>query len=273
MKTLSDRDMETVTAQSGISMLISNFQFDWVAGYLTVCDSDWDPTVDPDDGTISLTGMTLINGVIESNEAITWDAYTIDDASHPMYGQTFTFWQSPDLYQHLNLSVDDVVFCGQSIGQLAIDDFTTPERYFTTGAHGSGMDFQYDLQMHMGRFGYNFNTSGTADTFSLDGIHLVGAFDDMSDFDITDSTTWDIPTDPAEWTHSGVFSIGNINSGNPATLDIGTNASDQAVMQLELPMGGSLRVESLNFGDKDFGPMAIDGLEVHRLTVMIPGDI
>jgi hypothetical protein len=214
-----------------------------------------------------------LGGIVETNEAITWDAYTINDSSHPMDGHTFTTLQSPDLYQHLNLSVDDVVFCGQSIGELAIDNFTTPERYFTMGAHGSGMDFQYDFQMHTDRFGYTYNTSGVADTFELNGIHLVGSFDDMADFDISDSTTWDIPTDPTEWTYSGVFSIGDIDGGNPATMDIGTDAGGQTVMQLELPMSGSMRVENLNFGGNDFGPMAIDGLEVHRLTVTIPGGI
>jgi hypothetical protein len=214
-----------------------------------------------------------LGGIVETNEAITWDAYTINDSSHPMDGHTFTTLQSPDLYQHLNLSVDDVVFCGQSIGELAIDNFTTPERYFTMGAHGSGMDFQYDFQMHTDRFGYTYNTSGVADTFELNGIHLVGSFDDMSYFDILDDTTWDIPTDPSQWNYSGVFSIGDIDSGNPATMDIGTDASGQTVMQLELPMSGSLRVENLTFGGNDFGPIAIDGLQVHRLTVTIPGGI
>jgi hypothetical protein len=273
MEAMSDAAMDAVTAQSGVSVVIVDYQFDWAAGYLTLYDSDYDATVDPDDGVLSFTGMTLLGGIVGTNETITWDAYTIDDASHPMDGQTFTLWQSPDLYQHLNLTVDDVVFCGQSIGQLAVDNFTTPEQYCTLGAHGSGMDFQYDLQMHMNRFGYTFNTSGTDDTFELSGIHLAGAFEDMADFDITDSTTWDIPTDPSEWTYTGVFSIGDIDGGIPATLDIGTDASGQTVMQIELPMNGSLRVESLNFGAKDFGPMAIDGLEVHRLTVTIPGSI
>lgn len=267
MEALSDEDMEAVSAQSGVSVMIVDYQFDWVAGHLTLYDSDYNATIDPYDGVLLFTGITLLGGIVETNETITWDAYTIDDASHPMDGQTFTLWQSPDLYQHLNLSVDDVLFCGQSVGQMAIENFITPERYFTMGTHGSGMDFQYDLQMHMDRFGYTFNTSGTDDTFLLDGIHLVGAFDDFN------ASTGDIPTDPSQWIPSGVFSIGDIDNGNPATLDIGTDSGGQTVMQLELPMSGSLRVENLNFGGNDFGPMAIDGLQVHRLTVTIPGGI
>ena len=35
MEALSDTDLEAVTAQSGVSVLISDFQFDWAAGYLT----------------------------------------------------------------------------------------------------------------------------------------------------------------------------------------------------------------------------------------------
>jgi len=273
MEALSDADMEAITAQSGVSLAIVDYQFDWAAGYFSLYDSDYSQAVDPDDGAISFTGLTLINGVVETKKAINWDAYTIEDTFHPMVGQTFVLWQISDLYQHLNLAVDDVVFCGQSIGQLAIDSFTTPEQYFTLGAHGSGVDFQYDLQMHMDRFGYTYNTSGADDTFELSGIHLVGTFEDMANFDITDSTTWDIPMNPSGWTSSGVFSIGDIDSGNPAAMDIGTDASGQTVIQLELPMSGSLRVEGLNFGNKNFGPLAIDGLQVHRLTVTIPGSI
>jgi len=273
METLSDTEMDGVTAQSGVSVLISGYQFDWAAGYLTFFDSDYDPVVDPNDGTISFTGMRMINGVVETNKAITWDAYTIDDAGHPMDGRTFTSWQSPDLYQLLNLTVDDVAICGHSTGELAIDNFTTPQRYFTMGAHGSGMDFQHAFQMHTDRLAFTYNTSGISDTFELYGIHLVVGFDDMADFDINDSTTWDIPTDTSLWTSSGVFSIGDIDGGNPATLDIGTAAGGQTVIRLELPMSGSLRVENLQFGGNDFGPLAIDGLQVHRLTLTIPGGI
>ena len=273
MEALSDNDMEAVTAQSGVSIALVNVQFDWAAGYVTLYDTDSDRSVDPDAGSISLEGMTLINGVAETLEAMTFDVYTLDDDTNPLDGQTFTIWQSPNLFQYLNLTIDNLVFCGQSVGLVEIDNFTTPQQYWTTGAHNSGMDFQYDLEMHLDRFGYTYNTSGTDDTFELIGIHLVGAFDDMSDFDILDDTTWNIPTDPSEWTYTGVFSIGDIDGGNPATLDIGTDASGQTVMQLEMPMSGSMRVENLNFGGNDFGPMAIDGLRVHRLTVTIPGGI
>jgi hypothetical protein len=112
-----------------------------------------------------------------------------------------------------------------------------------------------------------------ADTFELSGIHLVGGFDDMADFDVNDSTTWDIPTEPSSWTSNGVFSIGDMDAGNPATLDIGTDAGGLTVMQLQLPMSGSIRMENLQFGGNDFGPTAIDGLQVHRLTLTIPGGI
>jgi hypothetical protein len=40
-------------------------------------------------------------------------------------------------------------------------------------------------------------------------------------------------------------------------------------MQLKLPMEGSLRVEDVKFGGSDFGPLALDGIEVHRLAIQI----
>lgn len=267
MEALPDAEMAAVVAQSGVSIVLANVQFDWAAGHVTIYDTDSDRSSDADAGSISFEGITLLNGVVETLSAITLDVYTIDDSSNPLDGQTFTVWESPDLFQYLNFTIDDLIFCGQSLGQIEIDNYTTPQQYWLTGAHTSGMDFEAGLEMHIDSLSYLFNSDDNA--FDLTGIHLAGSFDDMDDFDSTDSTTWDIPPDPSEWSCSGVFSIGDVNGGNPATLDIGTDSGGQTVVQLELPMSGSIRVENLTFGGNDFGPMAIDGIEVHRLTVTL----
>ena len=255
MEALPDAKMAAVVAQSGVSIVLANVQFDWAAGHVTIYDTDSDRSSDADAGSISFEGITLLNGVVETLSAMTLDVYTIDDSSNPLDGQTFTVWESPDLFQYLNFTVDDLIFCGQSIGQLEIDNFTTPQQYWTTGAHSSGMDFEAGLEMNIDSLSYLFNNND--DAFELAGIHL------------SESSTWDISTDPSEWSYSGVFSIGDIDGGNPATMDIGTNSGGQTVVQLELPMSGSIMVENLSFGSNDFGPMAIDGIEVHRLTVTL----
>jgi len=39
---------------------------------------------------------------------------------------------------------------------------------------------------------------------------------------------------------------------------------------LSLPIAGTVRIENVAFGGQDFGPIAIDGIHVHRLNVKIP---
>jgi len=34
-----------------------------------------------------------------------------------------------------------------------------------------------------------------------------------------------------------------------------------------VPIQGSLRVENVNFGGNDFGPIAIDGINAHRMSL------
>ena len=73
--------------------------------------------------------------------------------------------------------------------------------------------------------------------------------------------------DPHTWTYSGPFKIGDIAGANPAQIDIGTDASGVTSVRYELPMAGSIRVEDVNFGGSDFGPLALDGLTVHHLAI------
>jgi hypothetical protein len=66
---------------------------------------------------------------------------------------------------------------------------------------------------------------------------------------------------------TGLFQVGDVAGGNPATFDVGQGEDGMVAVSLNLPMRGSLRVESLQWGGTDFGPMAIDDIQVHRLTV------
>ena len=267
MAALTEDQMETVIAQSSISVLIGDYQFDWAADRLTIYDTDSDRSTNPNAGTISFNSLRLINGRIETDRAITFDAYTIQDGSHPMDGRTFTTLQRPGVVQEFNLFANNAAVCGQRIGGAGAENFRNPESYWTMGAHGSGMDFQYDVYLRTDRIFLAYNPSGATGLFALDGIHVTGSFADMDDFDIDNSATWDIPTNPSQWQRNGRFSIGNMDTGRPASLDVGASA-----LGFELPMNGTVRVENLHFGAQDFGPIAIDNIRVHSLTLLVPGN-
>ncbi|BBO68034.1 hypothetical protein DSCA_19640 [Desulfosarcina alkanivorans] len=267
MEALTENQMDDVIAQSGIGMVIDGYQFDWTADWVTIYDTDSERSANPDAGTISFCPLRLINGRIETDRSISWDAYTIVDASHPMDGRTFTTLLAPDLDQDLSLLADNVYVCGQRIGEAGVVNFQTPEWYWTLGAHGSGVDFQYDVNLRMDRLLLAYNPSGAAGLFAVEGISITGGFADMNDFDIHDSATWDIPTDPSQWQRIGRFSIGDLDGGRPARLDVGASA-----IEMELPINGSIRAENLHFGAQDFGPLAIDNIRVHHLTLLIPGN-
>jgi hypothetical protein len=62
-----------------------------------------------------------------------------------------------------------------------------------------------------------------------------------------------------------------IFDNDPARFDVITETINNTThVILDLPMTGTLRIEDLAFGGEDFGPCAIDGIKVHRLSVEIP---
>jgi len=168
-------------------------------------------------------------------------------------------------------SVGDLVFCNQSLGSLNLDALSMGPSLHRFGAHAdgtSGIDFDYSTSVYAKEFRYTYTTTpvspDTTGTLALTGIHLMGAA----------TGTADDPSNPATWEFTGtnnVFRIGNIDTGNPATIDVSTDTGGTTSLYLNLPMQGSLRVENVTFGGNDFGPIAIDGINVHHLYVKISG--
>ncbi len=168
-------------------------------------------------------------------------------------------------------SVGDLVFCNQSLGSLNLDALSMGPSMLRFSAHAngtSGIDFDYSTIVYAQAFRYTYTTTpvlpDTTGTLTLTGIHLMGAA----------TGTADDPSNPATWVFTGtnnVFRIGNIGTGNPATIDVSTDTGGTTSLNLNLPMQGSLRVENVTFGGNDFGPIAIDGINVHHLNVKISG--
>ena len=148
----------------------------------------------------------------------------------------------------------DLVFCGQPLGSLKVSNIVRTENNVMIGAHadgGMGVDFQYWEKIDIGSAQF----TAPANTLTFTGIHLS-------------ATASGNPEDnPTTWTYSGPFKIGDIVGGNPAQIDIGTDASGVTSIRFELPMAGSVRVQDVNFGGTDFGALALDGLNVHHLAI------
>jgi hypothetical protein len=155
----------------------------------------------------------------------------------------------------------DLSFCGQTLGSIKVSDIVRTENNLIIGAHG-GLDFQYNEKIDIGSAKYTYNTTSSDNALTFNGIHLSG------------TASGDPEGNPNTWTYSGPFKIGDIAGANPAQIDIGTNSSGTTVLQYELPMTGSIRVEDVIFGTdagnpKHFGPMVLDNLNVQMLAIRI----
>ncbi len=255
MSTLADTELSTVTGRAGISI-------DMDLAVQVAMDSfriaDTSPTkkwlefngVTIDDGAGNPFSMKTSDGFITSSP-ITYDVST--DAA----GRTsLTIVDSSKTYpRHYNVS--ELKFADQSLGSLHIGPMTEGPSTLRISAPiaGSGIEFDYTTRLDIGVLKYAYNSSNS---LALSGVHLFGSASGA-------------PEDPASWAMTGNFHIGEhpADKPNPASIVVGAELNDVTSTYINLPMQGSLRVENVAFGPTSFGPMAIDGINVHRLQLRL----
>lgn len=262
MRPLAEADMADVSGAGGISIGIGDLSIYIYTDAFSYTDTDTGST-------LSLEGVSLSDGQyrpasfrvgdVDTNgdgieSPLTIEVGGIDDPASPVYGKPGVLIEALDWQQAVNLHADMLRFCGQELGSLDIGVITRPTYYWMVGAHGDGLDFEFGQRLSIDDLRLTYDTAG--DGFAFSGIHLGGS--DAS-----------APEDPAAWQMTGVFRIGALPEGNPATLDVGAGADGLAAVALNLPMSGSLRVENVHWEATDFGPIAIDGITVHRLGVRL----
>jgi hypothetical protein len=201
-------------------------------------------------------GDLLLDVLFDSGESfVTADLFTIDDASSLINGQTLLEINVPQWQQNLHLFIENIILAGTDIGSFDMGNIDVPFMDVYLSAHGHGIDWQIDIQQHMDEIKYTYNNTG--DNFSASNITLA-------------KTAAGLPENPADWSFDGAFSTGDINNNNPATLDIITLDSNNVTsILLNLPMQGTIRTENIHLGSQDFGPIAIDGINVHHMRVML----
>jgi len=212
-----------------------------------------------------------------------------------------TLLQVPYWDQELSFSIDNILFFDPTypteptaapvdLGSFYIGLIDMPRFYTYTSppVDGNGFDFQHNFQMTIDEIGYYYNTS--SHSLELGPTYIGGDFTDLTGDDPRFPSTW--KPNQASRVDFGEFQIGDlfgdIDNGvysNPAGFDVGESDIDcegtvLGYLNLRVPMEGSIRFESATWYNNraaplpedqfvDFGPGAIDGLQVHRLDILL----
>jgi len=289
MVPIGNDTMDEITGQSGITIAVSNAQifthFDrlqYIAsdnGFiqfneLRIGNNSGGPaTYNPTTGSGTAGVIYMDLGSVDVASLEDWDPSTSPSLQHKgMLGINVPEWDQDTTYL-----ISDLVFNGPTegtkhLGSLLIGPVDKPSYYLFTAPHGSGVDWEQGIEMHIGHLAYQYNNSSTS-VLNFENIHIGNSFDY--------GLSGDDPTDPSTWkTYIGKFRIGdmfgNLDSANgplrhsyPASFDVGSFTDGTGAIGLQLPMTGSIRFEKTEFGGVDFGPSAIDGIHAYRMTVFL----
>ena len=192
----------------------------------------------------------------------------VKDYTHPE--NDYLLFEVPELSSDNapHISVDQVFFAGAEIGSLYLDKIVLYGARFRLRLlpplDGKILDSDLGIGVGIGEVRYVYNTDD--DALAFKNVRLA-------------QSATGAPETPADWAFSGLFRIGDIEGLftnppspiNPITVEIHiTDSPDNPYMILNLPMTGALRAERVKFHDRDFGPIAIDGIVAHTLKVRIP---
>ncbi|GAB6163446.1 hypothetical protein JCM12298_26060 [Desulfothermus naphthae] len=267
---LSERAMEKVIGQAGVSIGVSDYKVYRNYEYIGYKDTDSNDGVN---GTIFLNNVeimeTLSTGNVDTNgdDRRTGIAIDVFQNTDDVLMTSFT---ADDFDHRFDFYVNSISFCGKEIGSLNIDEIHPySQRLYMSGhSNSTGVDFQYNLALETTNFNYNyqFNENNTPQYKSLhfDKFYMVKTFTDNPNDD---------PSDPSTWQPSGQFQFGDMNpygesTYDPGTLDAGVDPdTNLAQILVTLPMEGSIRISNFQVGDINFGPIAIDGIHVHRMNI------
>ena len=256
---LKDAELANVTGQAGINIGV-NLSLNYNVSLIKFSDTSATPNW------LELKNFTISDGsggpfLVTTYYGGTWadsDPITVDVGTNSSgytlissydSSQVSPRWYSAELW--FGAAAGPETF----LGNLNMDGLSQGPSLSHIGVHadgtGGGFDFDYTTRISADALKYTYNTA--LENLTLSGIHLAGA----ATGDQTDYTTWGF---------TGDFKIGDIAAGTPAKVDVVTDAGSTS-LYLNLPMQGTLRVENVAFGGNNFGPIAIDGIDVHRLTV------
>lgn len=253
MQVLSEEKMSHISGQAGLTVLMETRVL-ITADTIAVSDTDSDPVnwirfngFSVDDGN----GQGFLVSNLDNGEPMMMDVGTTAD------GRTILALNLSPFANPISYHVQDVEFCSQSVGSLDLNSVElSPDATLWFSHHpdgSSGVEFDANLGLDIDSFDYTYNT--LSEKLSVSGIHLAGS--------ATGS-----PEDPAAWVMDGQLSVGDMDT-NPATIDVGTDDSGTTHFIVGLPVSGSIRIEDVSMGGNSFGPMIIDDIRAHRLSITL----
>ena len=259
---LSDAELAGVTAQAGININVETKSRVEIIEY-SISDAP-DPGVNRqwirfkhfvvDDGTgWNPTKKGYFTTATSLDDPIMLDVGTNDA------GRTLVSVYDPSHVLPRWYSIEEFEFVSASIGSICLDALSMGPSLYRVGSHadgtGGGYDFDYSTRITAQALRFTYNN--VPEELALSGIHLAASASGTEN-------------DPSTWAFAGNFKIGDIDAGTPAKVDVVTNTDDApgvTSLVMNVPVQGSLRVENVNFGGNDFGPIAIDGINAHRLSL------
>ena len=260
LRLLGEDDLATVTGRAGVSIDMDLAASVFI-GSLKISDTSATPNWLEMKG-VNITGPSGGNFLVRTHDDDFINGFHVNpttiDVSIDPAGRTSLTINDASRLSPRYFDVGQLVFAGQELGSLQVGPVTEGPSILriTAPVAGSGIEFDYTSRLDIGSFRYKYNIS---DSLALSGVHLVGSASGA-------------PENPASWALTGSYHIGEVvaDSPNPAFLKVGALAGDTAPSTfISLPMQGALRVEDVAFGSSSFGPLAIDGINVHRLQLRL----
>jgi len=301
LQTLGETELDDIRGQSGISFAIKNVEifqnidrYAYCAtdnGYIDLRNIQVDTLqLNYDFGT-ALTSTGIMHFDLATCQIAPiddWDLSTNPSTDFDDTYKTMSLWHVPNWKQNLTYTISDIYFTDgtltdpYNLGELLIGSIDTPSFHYYSAPHlNSGVDWEYGFEAHIDKIEYAYKVDPpNCETLAINDIHIGSSFGF--------GTAGDDPSDPTTWNTQDIgefrigYMFGSLSSGNPkmahsrpAQFDVGIcgdgsgDLSNYQSARFILPMSGSLRFESVDFGGTDFGPGAIDGLEVYRLEVFL----
>jgi len=261
LESLDDSALEQVVAAGGVSVAPVDVALYWSIDRLRYVDTDTGHALQMNqirlhDGA----GGPLRFG--NGSQPVNIDMQSLIDPFGSGEERSMLDIEAQDWRQQLYLSVEQLFFCGQELGRLDVDAVQVPQFYSYLAGHGSGVDVEVGAAIQIDSLRYTYNVNGQQLAFN--GLTFAAG-------------ATGVPEDPTSWAFSGNYQIGDLAAGRPARLDVvsevqAATGEEWSRLRLQLPSGGSVRLENLHAAGRDFGPLAIDGLRVHRLQLdFVPG--
>ncbi|GAB6161622.1 hypothetical protein JCM12298_07810 [Desulfothermus naphthae] len=261
---LNEKQLSEIKATSGISIELNNIELYHEFQEISFHDSDG--------GTTEFNKISLQDVVIGDGNG--WGYYV--DTLYPIELDIVKFYReslvlldydyalkikAPMINSNQITSIENINFCGQDIGRLdlgpklknSFEFWLVPPDCITPLTSDAGIYFKLWTFSQNGGLKYFYNNMG--DNFQIGNLYIAQSINGTPEY-------------PSSWVPQGKFFVGKEGGadGDFARINI-TNSNHNVIMDMDFPMSGSIRISNVHAGDFNFGPIAIDSIQVHRMSV------